>query len=91
MNKSEFVKVFASKADLSIKDAGVIFDTALDIIIDIMRKGDKLQLSNFGVFEGKHRDAYKAKSFGSAQEVTVAACTMPSFKPAKALKDIINS
>ena len=91
MNKSDFVKVFASKTDLSIKDATTVFDAALDLITEIMKKGEKLQLSNFGIFEGRRREAYTAKSFGNEQPVTVATCIMPSFKPAKALKDTLNS
>ena len=43
------------KSGISKKDAQRFFDAALDTIALTLQKGDKVQLSGFGVFEVKER------------------------------------
>lgn len=91
MNKTEMVAMVAEKASMSKKNAGVAVDATLNAITDAIAKGDKVQLVGFGTFETKHRAARTGKNPRTGEALTIAAATMPSFKPGKGLKDAVNS
>lgn len=90
MNKTELVALVAEKASMSKKDAELALSSTLSAITDAMAKGDKVQLVGFGTFETKHRAARTGKNPRTGEALTIAAATMPSFKPGKSLKDAVN-
>ena len=42
MNKQEFIKAFADKANFTQKDAGIAFDAMAATIADVLKKGEKI-------------------------------------------------
>ncbi len=57
MNKQQFIKEFADKANFTQKDAGIAFDAMVATIADTLKKGEKLQSAGVGSFEGISRAA----------------------------------
>lgn len=57
---------------------------------ELMANGDKLQIVGFGTFEAKDRAAKSGVNPATGEKIEIAACKMPSFKPAKSLKDELN-
>ena len=57
MNKTELIAQVAEKTGLSKKDTESIINAAVDTIAATMAQGDKVQLSGFGIFEVKDRQA----------------------------------
>lgn len=51
MNKAEFIREIAFKADLSLKDAQKAFDSMVEVVASTLKKGDKIILAGFGTFE----------------------------------------
>ena len=51
MNKGEFIKAVAEKANCTQKDAGIVFDSVIDTIVCVLKKGEKIQIPGFGSFE----------------------------------------
>ena len=91
MNKPELVATVAEKAGMSKKDAELALNSTLSVIADAMANGDKVQLVGFGTFETKHRAARTGKNPQTGEALEIAATTVPTFKPGKALKDAVNS
>lgn len=91
MNKSEFIKILADKADFSQKDAMVAYNAFIDVLTDALKAGDKVQLSGFGSFEIKHVDAKKGINPVTKEEVDVPAYKKPVMKFGKAYKDQFNA
>ncbi len=89
MNKSELIAVAAENAGISKKDAERVLNAAIDAITVCLVRGEKVQLSGFGCFETKEREARVARNPRTKEPVTVAATRVPSFKASKALKDNI--
>jgi DNA-binding protein HU-beta len=90
MNKGEFIKAVAEKADLSIKDAGAAFEAITSVIADTLKKGDKIQIAGFGTFELKSKAAREGINPATGAKVKIAASKAPALKFGKAYKEIFN-
>ena len=90
MNKSEFIAKLAEDSAMKKSDAEKVFDAFVANIKELMVKGDKLQIAGFGTFEVKDRAAKNGINPLTGEKIEIAACKVPSFKPAKALKDELN-
>ena len=69
MNKTDFIKAVAAKADLSIKDATAAVEAFADVVADALKAGDKVAIAGFGTFEIKEkaeRSAIALRSDGAA-------------------------
>ena len=91
MNKTELIAAVASKAGLTKKDAERVVNATLETITESLVKGDKVNISGFGIFTSKVRDAHPGKNPATGEAITVPAKRVAIFKPAKQLKDAVNS
>ena len=89
MNKSELIAMTAENTGLTKKDAERVLNAALDVIIAAMCEHEKVQLSGFGTFEVKEREARIGRNPRTKESIEIPATFVPSFKPSKALKDQI--
>lgn len=89
MNKTELIAQVAEKTGLSKKDTESIINAAVDTIAGTMAQGDKVQLSGFGIFEVKDRQARVGRNPKTKEAIEIPASRQPVFKPSKALKDIV--
>ena len=89
MNKSELIAVTAEHTGLTKKDAERVLNAALDAVTATLADREKVQLSGFGTFEVKYREARRGCNPQTGEPSVVPAAWVPSFKPSKALKDLI--
>ena len=52
-------------------------------------QGDKVQVSGFGIFEVKEREARMGRNPHTGEAMEIAASKVPSFKASKTLKDAL--
>ena len=90
MNKTELVAAVAEKSGLTKKDAERVVNAAFETITAELVKGEKVQLSGFGIFEVKAREARVGRNPRTKEAIEIPASKAPVFKPSKALKDIIS-
>ena len=89
MNKTELIAQVAEKTGLSKKDTESIINAAVDTIASTMAQGDKVQLSGFGIFEVKDRQARVGRNPKTKEAIEIPASVVPTFKAGKALKDAV--
>ena len=89
MNKTELIALAAEHSGMTKKDAERVLNAALDAITVSLIKGEKVQLSGFGTFEVKEREARIGRNPRTKESIEIPATFVPSFKPSKALKDLI--
>ena len=87
MNKTELIAIAAENAGMTKKDTERVLNAALDAITAALIKGDKVQLSGFGTFETKDREARVGRNPHTKEAIEIPATRVPSFKASKALKD----
>ena len=90
MNKTELVAAVAESAGLTKKDAERVVNASIDAITAALAKGEKVQISGFGTFESKTREARIGRNPHTKEAVEIPATRVPTFKPSKALKDLIS-
>ncbi|WP_438445597.1 HU family DNA-binding protein [Gorillibacterium sp. sgz5001074] len=89
MNKSDLIAKVAEASELSKKDATKAVEAVFEAITEALQSGDKVQLVGFGNFEVRERQARKGRNPQTGEEIEIAASKVPSFKPGKALRDVI--
>ena len=89
MNKTELIAAVAEKTGLSKKDSDAALAAVVDAITESLVNGEKVQLVGFGSFEVKKRAARIGRNPKTKEEIQIPATKVPSFKPGKALKDVV--
>ena len=87
MNKTELIAAVAEKTGVSKKDAESIVSAAFDTVAQELQKGEKVQISGFGSFEVKNREARVGRNPHTKEAIQIPAAKVPAFKAAKALKE----
>ena len=89
MGKAEIVDYVAEKAGLSKKDAGAAVEAMTDFVTTALKRGGRVQLTGFGVFEVRTRQARKGKNLRTGETINIPASKVPAFKAGKGLKDAV--
>ena len=89
MNKTELIAVVSQAAGMTKKDTERVLNAALDAITAALVNGEKVQLSGFGTFELKDREARVGRNPHTKESVEIPATTVPVFKASKVLKDTV--
>ena len=87
MNKPELIAAAAEKTGLPKKDAEALVNAVLDTISATLAAGEKVQLSGFGTFEVKTRQARVGRNPHTKEHVHIPATRVPQFKPSQGLKE----
>lgn len=93
MNKAELVSALSGATDMSRAEAtraiDALFGVENGIIATALRNGDKVQITGFGSFETKKREARKGRNPRTGKEISIAASTSAAFRIGKRLKDAL--
>ena len=89
MNKTDLIAAVSVSAGLSKKDTERVLNAAIDAITVSLSKGEKVQLSGFGTFEVKAREARVGRNPHTKESIEIPATNVPVFKASKALKDTV--
>ena len=87
MNKTELIAAAAERSGIAKKDAERVLNAAIDAVTEALTAGDKVQLTGFGSFEVKTREARVGRNPKTREAIEIPATRVPLFKPSKALKD----
>ena len=89
MNKTDIIAAVAEKTGMTKKDAERVINATIETIEGGLVKGDKVQISGFGIFEVKARDARVGRNPRTKETIQIPATRLPVFKASKALKDVV--
>ena len=91
LTKNDIVRTLAEKYELEIASTRRVVQGTLDMVLDALLKGDKVELRNFGVFEVIDRKGRIARNPKSRQEVYIPERKVVKFKPGKVMEDKITT
>ena len=89
MNKAELITAMASKADLTKEQSSAVLAALQSVITETLSAGDKVAIPSLGTFEVRSHAARQGRNPRTGETVEIAAKKVPTFKPAKALKDAV--
>lgn len=89
MNKTDLIAAAAQSAGVSKKDTEKVLNAALEAMAAALAQGDRVQLSGFGVFSVKDREARTARNPKTQEPMELSATRLPVFKASRVLKEQI--
>ena len=90
MNKTELVAAVSEKTGIAKKDAERAVSALFETITAQLVNGQKVQISGFGTFEIKEREARVGRNPRTKEAIEIPASKAPAFKASKALKDTVS-
>lgn len=89
LTKNDIVRTLAEKYELEIASTRRVVQGTLDMVLEALIRGDKIELRNFGVFEVIQRKGRIARNPKSRQEVFIPERKVVKFKPGKLMEEKI--
>ena len=87
MNKRDIILQIAEQTGITQALTKEIVQATFDTITETLGKTGRLELRGFGVFEVRHRVAYKARNPLTGEAVKVPAKDVVVFQPGKAMAE----
>jgi nucleoid DNA-binding protein len=89
MNKKELIEKLSEKMSTSKAEAGRVFDMIIEMIIEDMKKGEKVTIAGFGIFQVKDRKARMGINPKTGEKIQIPAKKAVKFRAAKDLKTAV--
>jgi DNA-binding protein HU-beta len=89
MTKGQLVALIAEKAGIRRKDAEAFLKGFEEVVADALKKGEKVEIRNFGTFLVKERAPRTGRNPRTGKKVKIPAKLVPVFKPGKGLKEAV--
>jgi len=94
MNKSELTHKLAERTNLSKVDAAravdALFSVDDGIISQALKSGEKVQITGFGIFETRQREARDGHDPRTGKKIRIKASRNAAFRVGKGLKDSVS-
>ncbi|MBV8933198.1 MAG: HU family DNA-binding protein, partial [Kutzneria sp.] len=89
MNKAQLIEALAERLG-DKKAAGTAVDSLVDIVVRTVHKGEKVNVTGFGVFEKRARAARVARNPRTGETVKVKKTNVPAFRAGTTFKDVVS-
>ena len=90
MTKTELIAAVAAKTGMTKKDAERAVAATMDAITETLVKGEKVQVSGFGIFEVRAREARTGLNPRTKETIEIPATKLPAFKASTTLKNAVS-
>lgn len=77
----------AEAHDLQKKQAEAVMTGLVELMVDHLKKGDRLRLNGLGILQVRHSAARAGRNPATGEAIQIAAKKKIAFRPAKELKD----
>lgn len=91
VSKAELVGKVATATGKSKSDVKKVVDSVLEEIMDSLDAGAKVQLTGFGTFEVRKRQARSGVKPGTTERISIPASRYPAFKAGKNMKERVRA
>lgn len=90
MTKSDLIEKVAEKATLTKEKASIVVNSIFDQMVEAMKKGQRIEIRNFGNFTVRNYPAYTGRNPKTGKPVKVGPKRMPFFKVGLELKNRVD-
>lgn len=85
MNKAELISAMAAGADMTKADATKALNAFLEVVMDALKKGEKVTLVGFGTLSVAERAARTGINPATKETIEIPARKVVKFKPSTEL------
>lgn len=90
MNKKEFIKLCAEKAELTQSDMDKAFIVMFEELKNVVREEGKFSVPDFGTFEARERKERNGLNPKTKEQIVIPASTTLAFKATPKCKEFFN-
>ena len=90
MIKVDIINEVSATANITKVKAEQAVEAVLDAMKNSMKRGERIELRGFGVFQVKPRKRGIGRNPRTGETIQIKASKVPAFKAGKALKDAVN-
>lgn len=89
VKKTQFIQWIAEKMNVPKKQAGEFIDAFVAGVTDVLKRGDKLNVSGLGIFKVADRPARMGRNPRTGESIQIKASKKVRFTPSKVLKESV--
>lgn len=90
MNKSDLAEAVGASFGGNKTMGAAAVDAVFGALTNALAAGEKVQVTGFGNFEVRHREARMGRNPRTGEPVQIKASNAPAFRAGKALKEAVN-
>lgn len=89
VKKGQLVQILAERMNVPKKQSLEWLEAFTDEITKVLRKGDKVNITGFGIFKVANRKAREGRNPKTGEVIQIKASKKPRFTPGKLLKEAV--
>lgn len=89
VKKNQLAQRLAERLGVTKKQGSEWLDAFVDEVTKVMRSGDKVNITGFGIFKVSDRKAREGRNPRTGETIHIPASKKPRFTPGKLLKEAI--
>ena len=89
MNKTELMEAIAERAAVPKNEAQRYLDAFEDVVSDVLKSGDEIQITGFGKFYVREQKAREGRNPQTGEKMTIPARKVPTFSAGNSLKESV--
>jgi DNA-binding protein HU-beta len=86
---AQLIEALAERLEGDRKAAGVAVESIVDVIVRTVNKGEKVNITGFGVFEKRARAARTARNPRTGESVKVKKTNVPAFRAGTTFREVV--
>ena len=90
MNKTQLIAEVAKASNIKKNDVDVVVENLINVIMEEVAKGEKVQVTGFGSFERKERGERMIRNPRTGEDMKVPPSKSPSFTAGSVFKEKVN-
>ena len=89
VKKAQLAQLLAERFGVSKKQGAEWLDGFIEEITNLLRKGEKINITGFGIFKVADRKAREGRNPKTGETIQIKASKKPRFTPGKLLKEAV--
>jgi DNA-binding protein HU-beta len=89
MNKTELMEAIAERAAVPKNEAQRYLDAFEEVVSDVLKGGDEIQITGFGKFYVREQKAREGRNPQTGEKMEIPARKVPTFSAGNSLKESI--
>jgi len=89
VKKTQLIQMLAEKTGGSKKDVAAWLEIFVDTLTNLLRKGEKINITGLGIFKVADRKAREGRNPRTGETIQIPASKKMRFTPSKVLKEAV--
>jgi DNA-binding protein HU-beta len=89
VNKTELIEAIAERADVPKSQAQKHLDAFEEVVSNVLKGGDEVQITGFGKFYVREQKAREGRNPQTGEKMRIPAQKVPSFSAGNSLKESV--